>query len=109
MGFFREDVHVALQSSQHRLGMQRVGRADIDRFDTGVQERLDIGKDPPLYDAPFLSSSLNAYPPGMAQGLQKSIPQPRRHLLLPIESYQENIQWQNSTIPKIMRRPKNIR
>ena len=47
-GFFREDVHVALQGGQHRLGMQRVGRADIDCLDTGIQESIDIGEGPPL-------------------------------------------------------------
>ena len=45
-GFFREDVHVVLQGGQHCLGMQRVRRADIDRLDASLQERLDVGKGP---------------------------------------------------------------
>jgi hypothetical protein len=48
------------------------------------------------------------HPSGMAQRLHKSIPQPRRHLPLPIERDQENMPWQNRTIPTITRCSKNI-
>jgi hypothetical protein len=41
---FRKDVHVALQGSQYRLGMQRIGGADIHRLNVGFQERLHTGK-----------------------------------------------------------------
>ena len=44
----------------------------------------------------------------VAQCLQKVILQPRRHLPLHIERDQENMPWQNRTIPNIMRYAKNI-
>jgi hypothetical protein len=41
-------MHVALQSGQHRLGVQRVGRTDIDRLNTSLQKRLDAREGPSL-------------------------------------------------------------